>query len=92
MTAASPTFLGRPDTFFGICEAIGQDTGIPANLIRIALGAGVLFAPVLVIASYLVMGVAVVVSRLLFPVAKSVPVAAPAVVEAVEPEPMKLAA
>ncbi len=94
MTSASPTFLGRSDTFLGVCEAIGQDTGINANLLRIALGVGVLFAPVMVLATYALLGLAVAVSRALFPI--NAPVAE---VAADEPaandfgaEPLKLAA
>jgi phage shock protein C len=91
MTTASPTFLGRSDTFLGVCEAIGQDFGFNANWLRIALGLGVLFAPIAVIAAYAVLGLAVVVSRTL------VPVAAPAGVSTlaandVDAEPLKMAA
>lgn len=93
MTTASPTFLGREDTFFGICEAIGQDSGINANLLRIALGVGVLFAPVMVIATYVVLGLAVVASRMIFPVAvPAVAAKSVAVSNDVQAEPLKLAA
>ncbi len=68
MTTATPTFLGRSDTFFGVCEAIGQDVGFNANWLRIALGLGVLFAPVTVIALYALLALVVVTSRLLFPI------------------------
>jgi phage shock protein C len=92
MTVASPTFLGRSDTFFGVCEAIGQDTAINANLLRIALGVGVLFAPVMVIAVYGLLAVAVIASRVIFPVPAAV-VAAPVVVSNdFDAEPMKLVA
>jgi phage shock protein C len=91
MTAASPTFLGRSDTFLGICEAIGQDTGINANILRIALGVGVLFAPVMVIAIYALLGLAVAVSRALVPIAKP-SVDAATIANDVEVEPLKLAA
>lgn len=91
MTAASPTFLGRSDTFLGICEALGQDLGFNANWLRIALGVGVLFAPVAVLATYALLGLAVVVSRALFPV--NVPEAGrPTVVHEVDEESLKLAA
>lgn len=94
MTTASPTFLGRSDTFLGVCEAIGQDTGINANLLRIALGVGVLFAPVMVLATYALLGLAVAVSRMVFPIAT--PAGDVSVVEPVtndfEAEPMRMAA
>jgi phage shock protein C len=93
MTTASPTFLGRPDTFFGVCEAIGQDFGFNANWLRIALGVGVLFAPVAVIATYGVLALAVVVSRAVAPVAASAPQTAfEPITNDLEPEPLKLAA
>jgi phage shock protein C len=57
----------RDDTFFGVCEAIGEDTGIPANLLRVALAFLLFFYPVAVIAGYLGTGVVVAVSRWLFP-------------------------
>jgi phage shock protein C len=94
MTTASPTFLGRSDTFFGVCEAIGQDFGFNANWLRIALGVGVLFAPIAVIATYAVLALAVVVSRAVAPVARVA--SAEIVMLAVEPEshaePLKMAA
>jgi phage shock protein C len=96
MTTASPTFLGRSDTFFGVCEAIEQDSGINANLLRIALGVGVLFAPVMVLATYALLGLAVVISRVMVPLATPVAaqvIALPAAEHSVaEPAPMKLAA
>jgi phage shock protein C len=94
MTTASPTFLGRSDTFFGVCEAIGQDLGFNANWLRIALGVGVLFAPVAVIVTYGVLALAVVVSRAVAPVARVA--SAEIVMLSVEPEshaePLKMAA
>jgi phage shock protein C len=94
MTAASPTFLGRSDTFFGVCEALGQDLGFNANWLRIALGVGVLFAPVAVIATYAVLAAAVMVSRIVVPVAKpaSGEVIDLPVAESADVEPLKMAA
>lgn len=93
MTTASPTFLGRSDTFLGVCEAIEQDTGINANLLRIALGVGVLFAPVMVLAAYALLGLAVAVSRMMFPiVAPAADTIGETVANDFEAEPLKLAA
>ena len=57
----------RHDTFFGICEAIGQDFGFNPNWLRIAFATALLFSPKIVLALYFGLGVAVLASRLLFP-------------------------
>lgn len=59
----------RNDTLLGVCEAIGQDFGFNANLLRIALAIGLFWSPVAMIAIYLGLGVAVAVSRWFYPVA-----------------------
>jgi len=78
----------RPDTFFGICEGIGEDTLIPANLIRIALGVTLYFNPTAAFATYAALGVLVLFTRLLFPAPRRV-AAAPA---AADPAPVADAA
>jgi len=60
----------RPDTFFGVCEALGEDLGINPIWLRIALGVGVLWQPLAVIAFYLALGGLVLALRLLMPNAK----------------------
>ena len=66
--AAKPTPLPlRNDTLLGVCEAIGQDFGFNANLLRIALAIGLFFTPVGMIALYLGLGAAVAASRWFFP-------------------------
>jgi phage shock protein C len=67
MSANAPVFFNRPDTFFGVCEAIGQDFGINANIIRVAFGVGVLVNPFAVVAVYALLAVAVAVSRIAVP-------------------------
>jgi phage shock protein C len=81
----------RPDTFFGVCEAIGEDLGIHANWLRAGLAVSVLFAPKAAVIVYLVAGAIALATRLIFPA----PVAA--VVEAAvspaataEAEPLRL--
>lgn len=61
------TFM-RSDTLFGICEAIGQDFNINPLWIRLAIVPAIFFAPVLTLGVYLAAGVAVLASRLMFPV------------------------
>jgi len=74
MPAPAHVFRDRPDTFFGVCEAIGQDFGFNANYLRIAFGLGVFASPVAVVGIYVVLGLAVVVSRLTAPIVTDVPV------------------
>jgi len=57
----------RNDTLLGVCEAIGQDFGFNANILRVALAIGLFWSPVAMIALYLGLGAAVAVSRWFFP-------------------------
>lgn len=79
---SAPTF-NRPDTLLGVCEAIGQDLGVNANWLRVALAVGVFWSLEAALAAYLALGVMVVAVRLLTPargVAAPQPVAGPAAV------------
>jgi phage shock protein C len=91
----------RPDTFLGVCEAIGQDLGINPNWLRIAFAPVILVSPMAAIGAYLALGIMVALSRWLFPAehkaaaAKLEAVAsneAPASVENVESEEKELLA
>lgn len=68
MLRSKPVFRNRPDTFLGVCEAIGQDFGINANIPRIGFAAFVLISPMAVAGIYVLLGIAVAVSRLAVPV------------------------
>lgn len=59
--------LTRDDTFFGVCEGLGEDLHISANLLRIAFAVGLLASVTLTIKIYLALGLVVLASRLLFP-------------------------
>jgi phage shock protein C len=83
MASNTPIFRNRPDTFLGVCEAIGQDFGINANIIRVAFGACVLINPLAVVATYAILGVAVAVSRFVVPSVTTIPAVAIAKPEAV---------
>jgi phage shock protein PspC (stress-responsive transcriptional regulator) len=61
----------RPHTILGVCEAIGEDFGFNPVLLRVPFAASVLWSPMIAIAAYFVLGVAVLASRLLFPRPKS---------------------
>jgi phage shock protein PspC (stress-responsive transcriptional regulator) len=69
MPASPSPLFDRPDTFFGVCEGLGQDLGFNANFLRVLLGVAVLWNPVVVIATYLVLGLAVALARWIYPVA-----------------------
>ena len=57
----------RNDTLLGVCEAIGQDFGFNANLLRIAFAIGLFFSPAGTIGVYLALGVAVAAARWFYP-------------------------
>jgi phage shock protein PspC (stress-responsive transcriptional regulator) len=57
----------RDDTMLGVCTALSEDFGINANLLRVLVGALVLFNVTLAVAVYLGLGAAVAIGRLLFP-------------------------
>ena len=79
----------RPDTFFGVCEGLGEDLHIPANLLRMALAGVLFFNPPAAIGAYAAAGAIVLLTRLLFPnpsvapqpVSQVVPLEEPAVAE-----------
>lgn len=57
----------RRDTFFGVCEAVGQDFGFNPLWLRLAFVAPLFFFPVQTFAGYFALGGVVLASRLLFP-------------------------
>ena len=68
MEAAETTSLfRRDDTFLGVCQALGEDFGFNPVFLRIGFALPVIFAPVAVIATYLGLGVIVLISRILAP-------------------------
>ncbi len=75
-----PTF-NRSDTLLGVCEALGQDVGFNPIWLRIALAVGLLWSPVAMIATYLGLGVAVLVARAVTPEPRAQAVAVPMVAD-----------
>ena len=59
--------LTRDDTFFGVCQALGDDFGFNPLYLRVALGVSLLLNPILVLGGYAIAGIAVAVSRLIVP-------------------------
>ena len=64
----------RRDTFFGICEAVGQDFGFNPLWLRLAFVAPLFFFPVQTFAGYFALGLVVLASRLIFPAKTAAPV------------------
>jgi len=103
MTDATRNTFHRPDTFFGVCEAIGQDFGFNPLWVRLAFVPPVFFQPGYAMIAYAALALVVLASRLMFPanaeqqvpaietVAASVK-PAPAVREVPRAEPLPLAA
>lgn len=67
MTANQPNLFSREDTIFGVCEGIGQDFGFNAQYLRVALAGLVFWNPPAAVGIYATLGVAVLLSRKLFP-------------------------
>ena len=67
MTTDRANLLTRDDTFFGVCQGLGEDLGIPPSLLRIALALGLFWNPLAMIALYAGAGLVVLVSRLIVP-------------------------
>jgi phage shock protein C len=66
-TAPNRNTFNRPDTFFGVCEAIGQDFGFNPLWLRLAFVPPVFFAPQYALVAYIALGLVVLASRLIFP-------------------------
>jgi phage shock protein C len=67
MQSDNSNVFTRDDTFFGVCQAIGDDLGFSPNWLRAAFGVMLIYAPVATIGAYLALGVAVLALRLLVP-------------------------
>lgn len=78
MHTANQSLFTRDDTFFGVCEAIGEDFGFDAMWLRMALAVAFLLNPPAVIVLYAALAAVVLVSRWAFPVARKTAPAADA--------------
>ena len=84
-TAEEPAMLStfdRSDTLLGVCEALGQDLGVNATWLRVMFAVGVLWSPVVMIATYLGLGVVVAVARAVTPVRRPTPMTPATIVDA----------
>lgn len=99
MQSEQGNLFTRDDTFFGVCEGLGQDFGIHPNFFRVALAGALFWNPPVAAAAYAAGGLVVFVSRLLVPEPKAVTFVEPAYAVEVndtpalaEQEPVALAA
>jgi len=77
----------RRDTFFGICEAVGQDFGFNPLWLRLAFVAPLFFFPVQTFIGYFALGLVVLASRLIFPAKRAAAAQpAPSTVEVAAPQ------
>ncbi|HEY6916987.1 MAG TPA: PspC domain-containing protein [Allosphingosinicella sp.] len=67
-TTARQNLFTRDDTFFGICQGLGEDLGVSPDLFRVAMIPALFFFPVQTLAVYFGAGAVVLSSRLAFPV------------------------
>ncbi|PZQ20595.1 MAG: PspC domain-containing protein [Sphingopyxis macrogoltabida] len=81
MTNENSNLFSRQDTFFGICEAVGQDFGFNPLWLRLAFLAPLFFFPVQTFVAYFALGAIVLASRLLFPARTATPAAADAMTQ-----------
>ena len=63
----APSVFTRDDTFFGVCEALGEDLRIPATLLRIGFALALFFNPIAAVGAYLGLGLFVAALRWFVP-------------------------
>ena len=66
------TIFARDDTFFGVCEALGEDFGFNPFFLRLALGVGLIWNPLAMVAVYAALGLLVAAVRFIAPDPRSV--------------------
>jgi len=67
MPFSDTNVFARDDTFFGVCQAIGEDLGFNPNYLRIGFALPLLYAPVATLTVYAALAVIVVLLRVLVP-------------------------
>ena len=72
MESTHDSVLTRDDTFFGICEALGEDFGFNPFYLRLALGVGLIWNPLAMIAAYAALGLLIAATRFIAPDPRSV--------------------
>jgi len=78
MQTEQPNLFTRDDTFFGVCQGLGEDLAIHPNLLRIPLAAMLLWNPAVVLGLYLGLGLLVAFTRWISPDPRPLPAPAAA--------------
>lgn len=65
MESVQPSVFGRDDTFFGVCQALGEDFGFNPLFLRVSFALALFFNPLAAIAGYVGAGLVVAASRLI---------------------------
>ena len=86
MQSSEPNLFTRPDTFFGVCQGLGEDLRIHPNFFRLGLAVLLYLNPMAAVASYVGAGLLVFVTRWLIPnprtdISEAAPVAEPATMD-----------
>jgi phage shock protein C len=63
MESVQPSVLTRDDTFFGVCEAIGEDFGFNPIWLRLGFALALFFNPVAAFGGYAAAGLVVAATR-----------------------------
>ena len=99
MQSEQPNLFTRDDTFFGVCEGLGEDFGIHPNFLRVVLAGAMFWNPLIAAAVYAAAGLIVLATRLIVPEPKPARVMEAAratepaeAAASAEPEPVALAA
>ena len=66
MSGNQGNLFTRSDTFFGVCQGLGEDLGIPPNLLRIAAALLLFVNAKAVIIGYFAVGLFVFATRMIF--------------------------
>lgn len=74
MQNVQTSLLARDDTFFGVCQGLGEDLGFHPNFLRLAFSLLLFFNPLAAIGGYVAAGVIVLLSRLAAPIPRIAPV------------------
>ncbi len=86
MQSYSSNTFARPDTLFGVCQAIGDDFGFNPLVLRVAFALPLFWNPMAAIGAYLALGLLVALTRWMVP--NPVPAASPQANEAAEAAPV----
>ena len=75
---SQPSLFAREDTLLGVCEGLGEETGLHPLVFRVGFAMGLFWNPLAMIVAYLAIGVALAAFRWRFPPHRASTPAAPA--------------